>query len=206
MARFRRLLLLSYALSLFLSVSLASGEQGLVVERATFAGGCFWCMEAPFEELNGAISVVSGYTGGSAENANYESIGKGTTQHREAIQITFDPSKISYEEILASFWQNIDPFDSGGQFCDRGFQYSPAIFTHDDGQRKSALASKKKLADTFTGKEIAVPILRAKHFYPAEDYHQDYYRKNPKRYKAYRNACKRDARLKEIREMQGFND
>lgn len=160
---------------------------------AIFAGGCFWCMQPPFDslKLKGVISVRVGYTGGSKENPTYEEAEAGKTGHRESIEVTYDPKKISYNDLLKVFWVNIDPYDSKGQFCDRGELYTSAIFYTSEEQRKDAVASIPK------GK-VATLILPAKKFYPAEEYHQSYYLKNPFRYKFFRFNCGRDKRLKEV--------
>jgi len=166
---------------------------------ATFAGGCFWCMEPPYDKLDGVIATTSGYTGGSKVDPTYEEVSAGGTGHTEAVQITYDPSKVSYERLLEVFWQNVDPLDAGGQFCDRGSQYRTGIFAHDEEQRRLALASKQALVE---GERFDRPIVTeiepAGAFYPAEDYHQDYYEKNPVRYKFYRWSCGRDQRLAEL--------
>lgn len=166
---------------------------------ATFAGGCFWCMEAPFEKLDGVLDVVSGYSGGDEVNPSYEQVSAGKTGHLESIQITFDSSKISYETLLEVFWHQIDPTDDGGQFVDRGKQYRSAIFYHDSEQKQLAEKSKADLAKSqrFT-KEIVTPILNYKSFYKAEDYHQDYYKENPIRYKFYRGGSGRDDFLDKV--------
>ncbi|MDD2235142.1 MAG: peptide-methionine (R)-S-oxide reductase MsrB [Desulfitobacteriaceae bacterium] len=162
-------------------------------ELATFAGGCFWCMVPPFAHLPGVKKVVSGYTGGHVENPTYEQVCSGKTGHYEAIQLTFDPHVIAYEELLQIFGQQIDPTDEAGQFFDRGEAYQTAIFYHNEAQKQKALAAKKNLAESggFT-KPIAIKILPAAPFYPAEDYHQDYYEKEPQRYKSYRISSGRD--------------
>lgn len=158
------------------------------LETATFAGGCFWCMETPFEKIPGVKEVVSGYTGGRTENPTYEQICTGTTGHAEAVQVTFDPAKVSYDRLLDAFWRNIDPTTKDAQFADRGTQYRTAIFTHSDEQRKAAEASKDRLAKSgkFMGRPIVTEITPASTFYRAEEYHQNYCRKNPVRYNAYR--------------------
>ncbi|TCP20872.1 peptide methionine sulfoxide reductase msrA/msrB [Scopulibacillus darangshiensis] len=161
-------------------------ENNQNVELATFAGGCFWCMVKPFDELPGIIEVVSGYTGGHKENPTYEEVCSETTGHAEAVQITFDPAIFPYEKILELYWQQIDPTDSGGQFYDRGSSYRTAIFYHNDKQKELAEASKKALeASGRFAKPIVTEIVPAKTFYPAEDYHQSYYKKNPSHYKRY---------------------
>ena len=165
-------------------------------EIATFAGGCFWCMEPPFEKLNGVIEVISGYTGGSGENPTYYTYSK--KGHIEAIQITYNPSNITYSELLAVFWRQIDPTDAGGQFVDRGKQYKSAIFYHNDEQKTLAEKSKEELGKSGRfNKPIVTKILKASPFYKAEDYHQDYYKKSSGQYKFYRSRSERDQYLKE---------
>jgi peptide methionine sulfoxide reductase msrA/msrB len=163
----------------------------LVRQKATFAGGCFWCMEKPFEKIEGVLSVTSGYTGGKSENPTYGNYGAGG--HIEAVEIVYDPGKVTYEQLLDIFWHQIDPTDGGGQFADRGKEYSTAIIYHDAEQKRLAEISKKNLANEkiFT-KPIVTPIIPAMIFYPAEDYHQDYYKKNPLRYRLYRFGSGRD--------------
>lgn len=181
-----------------LSLCLTSSSFADAQAKATFAGGCFWCMEKPFEKLAGVSAVVSGYTGGTASSAHYEQVGAGRTGHREAVQITYDPGIISYESLLDNFWKNIDPFDSSGQFCDKGFQYTSAIFVHNEAQRTAAEKSLQQMAQQFKDETIQTPIIAATDFYPAEEYHQDFYKKNPLRYSTYRYGCGRDARLQEL--------
>lgn len=165
---------------------------------ATFAGGCFWCMVHPFEEMKGVVSVTSGYTGGRTKYPTYEQVCSGGTGHYEAVQIRFDPALISYERILEIYWQQIDPTDPGGQFADRGQSYQTAIFYHDEEQRKVAEDSKKALALSGQFKiPIATKILPASEFYPAEDYHQDYHKKNPVHYRRYRKGSGREAYVEE---------
>ena len=161
-------------------------------DLATFAGGCFWCMVKPFDEQPGIEQVVSGYTGGTTENPTYEEVCSGLTGHTEAVQITFDPSVFSYQQLLDVFWTQIDPTDASGQFYDRGISYKPAIYYHGEEQRQLAEKSKKALDDSGRFKKpIAVHIEPAQTFYPAEDYHQDFYRKNPDRYMAYQTGSGR---------------
>jgi peptide methionine sulfoxide reductase msrA/msrB len=168
-------------------------------QQATFAGGCFWCMESAFEQLPGVITVVSGYTGGSTPNPTYEQVSSSKTGYVEAIEVTYDPQKISYEQLLDYFWQQIDPTDASGQFVDRGSSYVTAIFYHDADQKKLAEQSKQKLAQSGRFKKpIVTEILPAQTFYPAENYHQDYYKKNPIRYKFYRYRSGRDQFLKKV--------
>jgi peptide-methionine (S)-S-oxide reductase len=167
--------------------------------KATFAGGCFWCMEGPFDKLPGVISTTSGYTGGKTKNPTYEQVSSGTTGHAESVEIEYDPSKVTYEKLLDVFWHNIDPTQRDGQFCDHGSQYRTAIFYHNDEQRKLAESSKAALQKNkpFKG-DIVTEIVPAPQFYPAEEYHQDFYKKNPVRYKIYRSGCGRDARLQAL--------
>ncbi len=161
--------------------------------KATFAGGCFWCMEPPYDKLDGVISTISGYTGGKEKNPTYEQVSSGRTGHVEAIQVTYDPSRVTYEQLLDVFWKNIDPTQGNGQFVDIGPQYRTAIFYHNEEQRKQALASRAKLmASGKFQKAIVTEILPAGEFYEAEEYHQDYYLKNPLRYKFYRHGSGRD--------------
>jgi len=161
---------------------------------ATFAGGCFWCMVAPFEKLTGVKKVISGYTGGKTENPTYEEVCAGNTGHYEAVQITYDPAVCPYQKLLDTFWRQIDPTDPGGQFHDRGHSYKTAIFYHDDEQRKQAEASKEALAQSGRfDRPIATQILPASEFYPAEDYHQDYHVKNPAHYERYRGGSGRES-------------
>ena len=156
-------------------------------EKATFAGGCFWCMEGPFEQLPGVLSVTSGYTGGTKENPTYEEVSSGSTGHAESIQIVYDPSKLTYQTLLETFWRQIDPTQVDGQFADHGRQYRSAIFYHSDEQKRLAESSKDALAKSGKfNKPIVTEIAPAGPFYPAEDYHQDYYKKNPLRYNLYK--------------------
>lgn len=173
---------------------MAESTRVVPLELATFAGGCFWCMVKPFDEWPGVMKVVSGYTGGDTENPTYKEVCFGTTGHLEAVQITFDPAVISYDKVLAVFWTQIDPTDHGGQFCDRGQSYKTAIFYHSDEQRSLAEASKTALEQSGRfDKPVVTPILPAKTFYPAEDYHQDFYKKDPLHYQNYRRYSGRDA-------------
>ena len=170
------------------------------VEKAVFAGGCFWCMEAPFEKLKGVQSVVSGYVGGKKKNPTYKEVSSGSSGHVEAVQVTFDNKVIPYDELLKIYWKNIDPLDPNGQFCDKGEQYQSGIFFLNNQQKDAA---EKSLFDhqkesRFEGKKIVTSIKPASSFYEAEDYHQDYYKKNPIRYKFYRYNCGRDKRLEEV--------
>lgn len=177
----------------------ASAADGSHLATATFAGGCFWCMEPPFDALDGVISTTVGYTGGFKENPTYEEVSAGGTGHAEAIQIVFDTRRITYEELLEVYWRNIDPTTPDRQFCDTGHQYRSAIFYHDDDQRRAAEQSRESLEQTgrLPG-PIVTEIVPAGEFYPAEDYHQDFYKKNPLHYKFYRLSCGRDRRLKAL--------
>ncbi len=166
---------------------------------ATFGGGCFWCMEPPFEKLKGVYTVISGYSGGKEVNPTYNAVAGGRTGHTEVVQVTYDPSILSYEDLLEVFWRSMDPTDPGGQFADRGSQYRPAIFTHDPGQQTAARASQAKLEKRGIFKApIAVEITPFSAFYAAEDYHQDYYKKNPRRYESYRQGSGRAAFLDRV--------
>lgn len=169
-----------------------------MTEKAIFAGGCFWCMEPPFKKLPGVLSVTSGYAGGYKDNPSYEEVCGGGTGHAEAVQIVYDPAQIDYAGLLEVFWMNIDPTDSDGQFYDRGSQYRSAIFYLDEEQKRLAEHSKEQLAASGRfDAPIVTDIEAAGTFYPAEDYHQDYYRKNPRRYKFYRQGSGRDGFLKQ---------
>jgi len=182
--------------ALLLALPLLLAAAPVPREVATFAGGCFWCMEGPFDALPGVISVTVGYTGGRVKNPTYEQVSEGGTGHRESVQIVFDPTKISYAKLLDVFWRNIDPADNEGQFCDKGSQYRSALFYHDNVQKRLAEESKaaveKKLGRAYTD------ILPASEFWRAEEYHQHYYKKNPVRYHFYRFNCGRDQRLAAI--------
>jgi peptide-methionine (S)-S-oxide reductase len=183
-------------LGLVCSVSSVTGAPKL--EKATFAGGCFWCMEPAFDHLDGVVSVTSGYTGGTKQNPTYEEVSSGSTGHAESVDIVYDPSKIDYTRLLSVFWYNIDPTVANRQFCDVGGQYRTAIFYHSDEQKRLAEESKTKLLQAGTFKTIYTEITQATQFYKAEEYHQKYYEKNPLRYKFYRYNCGRDNRLKEL--------
>ncbi|EHJ92659.1 peptide-methionine (S)-S-oxide reductase MsrA [Vreelandella boliviensis] len=165
--------------------------------EATFAGGCFWCMEPPYDNQLGVSATTSGYIGGELENPSYEDITRGDTGHAEVVKVEYDSEQISYEQLLEIFWRNIDPFAVDRQFCDVGDQYRSAIFYHDEAQRELAEASKAEMEARFD-REIATQIVPATTFWPAEEYHQDYYQKNPVRYKFYRYSCGRDGRLEEV--------
>lgn len=172
-------------------------------KTATFAGGCFWCVESDFEKVDGVIEAVSGYTGGRVENPTYEQVSSGDTGHLEAVQVIYDPSKIGYEELLDVFWRHVDPTDPGGQFVDRGDQYRTAVFYHDEEQKRLAEASKKALdASGRFEKPVVTPILKAGPFYRAEDYHQDYYKEHAIRYKFYRWNSGRDQFIEKVWERE----
>jgi peptide-methionine (S)-S-oxide reductase len=205
-ARVRKLLALSVvllaAILWFLlpgqSVSRVPPPEPRNVATATFAGGCFWCMEAPFESLPGVVSVTSGYTGGRLPNATYEQVSSGQTAHAESVQIVYDASRISYETLLNVYWHNVDPTTPHRQFCDEGTQYRSAIFYHDAAQKRLAEESKAAIERAGKVRPIVTQIVEAGAFYPAEEYHQHYYRKNPVRYRFYRLNCGRDARLRQL--------
>lgn len=173
-----------------------SKDASLGLERATFAGGCFWCMQPPFDELDGVIKTTAGYTGGHTQNPTYEQVSSGITGHAEAVEILYDPRKISYQKLLDVFWHNVDPTNADGQFCDYGDQYRSEIFYHDDRQKRLAEQSKAALRRSKPFKSpIVTRITPASTFYPAEEYHQEFYINHPIRYKFYRYNCGRDARL-----------
>ena len=188
----KKILGLVLSTSLLFYVSLANAD------KAVLAGGCFWCMESDFEKLPGVTDVISGFTGGEVENPTYRGNHEG---HYEAVEITYDPEKVSYQGILDHYWVNIDPFDSRGQFCDKGTSYLSAVFVANEEERALAEQSKQAVIDEFPNQTVVTPILTASTFYPIkgnESYHQDYYKNSPLRYKAYRWNCGRDQRLKEI--------
>jgi peptide-methionine (S)-S-oxide reductase len=170
-----------------------------VTARATFAGGCFWCVEEAFDKVPGVVATTSGYAGGHTKNPTYEQVSGGRTGHAEVVQVEYDPKRVGYEKLLEAFWRNVDPTQMDAQFCDHGSQYRSGIFYHDAEQRRLAEASKAALAKNkpFKG-EIVTEITKASEFYAAEGYHQDYYQKNPVRYKFYKTGCGREARLKEL--------
>lgn len=189
--------LLGVALAIGGGSGMAQDDDSVAI--ATFAGGCFWCMEPPFDAIEGVISTTSGYTGGHTVNPTYEQVSAGTTGHAESVEVRYNPNIVSYQKLLDVYWHNVDPLDAGGQFCDRGNQYRTAIFYHTEEQRRLAEASKHALEEqgTLPGK-IVTQIVPAGPFYPAEEYHQDYYEKNPIRYRFYRFSCGRDKRLAEL--------
>ena len=191
--------LLAIAAAFALSATSYAQTQPVATAKATFAGGCFWCVESDFDKIEGVISTTSGYVGGSVANPTYEQVSAKGTGHAEAVEIVYDPKKVSYERLVEYFWHTIDPTTKDRQFCDGGTPYRTAIFAHNIDQLKAAQASRGALEKSKPFKEpIVTEIVLATTFYPAEDYHQNYYLKNPLRYKYYRNGCGRDARLKEL--------
>jgi len=185
-------------LFLILIAGLLSYIPNVFADKAIFAGGCFWCMESDFEKLEGVSDVISGFTGGKMKNPTYRGNHDG---HYEAVEVTYDPSKVSYQQLLDYYWVNVDPFDARGQFCDKGPSYLSAIFVANEKERKLAEASRKKVVNQFPDKKVVTPVLNTSIFYPIkgdESYHQDYYKNNSVRYKYYRWSCGRDKRLKEI--------
>jgi peptide-methionine (S)-S-oxide reductase len=187
--------------SLLLCVSLLGVmppvAYGQTLAKATFAGGCFWCMEKPFDTLPGVVSTTSGYTGGQTVNPSYRQVSSGKTGHAESVQVVYDPAQVGYEKLLDVFWHNVDPLDAGGQFCDRGTQYRSSIFVSGEPQHKLAEQSKQGLEKSGI-QPIATQIVSAGEFYPAEDYHQNYYETNALKYRFYRFSCGRDQRLAEV--------
>ena len=195
--RLSRLLLVPFAIASMLLP--AAAQQRTDVEVATFAGGCFWCVEADFDKVDGVVSTISGFMGGKKENVSYKEVTAGGTGHKEVVQITFDPKKVSYERLVHVFWRTIDPLDANGQFCDKGDSYTTAIFTHSDEQMKVAAAGKKAIEESGRFKQPIVTEIRpASHFSKAEEYHQDFYKKDPGRYFSYRAGCGRDQRVKAL--------
>ncbi len=195
-------LLLALLLSVWAQSSFSQqpevGSSETRLAKATFAGGCFWCMEPPYDKLTGVLSTRSGFSGGDVENPSYQQVVAGGTGHIEVVQITYDPELITYQQLLDVFWRNIDPFQANGQFCDIGETYRSAVFTHDATQRGEAQRTLAEVQSRFPNQNIDTRILDFDVFYEAEDYHQDYYQKNPRRYQFYRWRCGRDQRLEEI--------
>ena len=187
-------IMLTVVAVLSLCAHTASAQQ---LEKAIFAGGCFWCVESDFDKVPGVVATISGYTGGKTENPTYEQVTYGDTGHYEAVEITYDPAKVGYEALLTAFWHSVDPTDGGGQFCDRGHSYKTAVFVANEKQRSAAEVSQKAVQKTLD-KPIVTPILAAAPFYAAEDYHQNYYNKNPVRYRYYRWGCGRDKTVKQV--------
>jgi len=187
------------AFAFAIAVPMSAAATPAVTAKATFAGGCFWCVEEAFDKVPGVLSTVSGYIGGKTRNPTYKSVSAGNTGHTEGVEVTFDPAKVSYEKLLEVFWKNHDPTVIDRQFCDAGDMYRPAIFWHDQTQKKLAEDSKLKIDKTKRFKQpILTPIVQATQFWQAEDYHQDYHIKNPVRYKYYATGCGRYSRLKEL--------
>ena len=194
---------MAVAIGLVINLAMPAGATGAApppgLEQAIFAGGCFWCMEPPFDHLDGVVSTTSGYTGGTVDNPDYRQVSAGGTGHTEAVSVIYDPKKVSYAKLLEVYWVNVDPTVNDGQFCDQGLQYRPEIFYRDETQKAAAERSKAEVSRTKPFPEpIVLAVTRAGIFWPAEDYHQDYYLKNPVRYKFYRASCGRDARLKAL--------
>lgn len=187
-----------------LSIMFVNAEEKQMTEensykKIVFAGGCFWCMEPPYDKTAGIIKTTSGYAGGTEDNPNYQQVASGATSHREAIEVVYDPKVVDYEKLLEIFWYNIDPLDGGGQFCDKGFQYTSAIFFNNSEEQKLALDSKNSAIAAISKKgDFQTAIIPFTSFYAAEDYHQDYYKYNKVRYKFYRYSCGRDKRLKKL--------
>jgi peptide-methionine (S)-S-oxide reductase len=197
--------LISLGLAAFLIGEMTAGPQEILASekgqfsKATFAGGCFWCMEEVYEKVDGVVSVVSGYTGGHLSNPTYEQVSAGGTGHTESVEVTFDPTKVTYQRLLEVFWRNVDPTTPNAQFCDHGNQYRTAIFYHDEEQRRLVDESKRAVESS---KPFSQPIVTeigpVSVFFSAEDYHQDFYKKNPVRYKFYKWNCGRSQRLEEL--------
>ncbi len=186
------------ALALLLTVSAGLAESTAAeTESAVFAGGCFWCMEEAFDAVPGVVGTTSGYTGGTVENPTYRQVTGGDTGHFEAVKVEYDPSKVDYDRLLQAFWRNVDPFDAAGQFCDKGSSYRSAVFVATDEERSAAEATKASVADRFK-MPVATDVLAEQAFYPAEDYHQNYYQTNPAQYKYYKWGCGRAQRLEAI--------
>lgn len=193
--------LIASTLAALLLTAAASFAQTAGQAVATFGSGCFWCTESDFDKVPGVISTISGYMGGKSQNPSYDEVSTGRSGHVEVVQVTYDPAKVSYEQLLAKYWHTTDPFDGNGQFCDKGTQYRPVIFTHTPEQQKAAEASKEAAAKELSAKfkqPVAVKIETAAQFWPAEEYHQDFYKKNPAHYARYRLGCGRDFRLEQI--------
>lgn len=195
----KQYVILSIGLMVAVVNSVAIEAKAKAMQRATFAAGCFWCLEQPFDALPGVISTTSGYTGGYKMQPTYQEVSAGTTGHTEAVEVVYDSALISYERLLEVYWRNSDPTTANRQFCDVGTQYRPAIFYHSDAQREMALRSKQQIEKIKTFQdELVTEITKASTFWPAEEYHQNYYLKNPIRYKFYRYNCGRDQRLQQL--------
>ena len=197
MNRFAPVVVASVLAVAALQDTIAASDDDLAV--ATFAGGCFWCVESDFDKVPGVVETISGYTGGTVANPNYKQVTKGGTGHREAVQIRYDPKQVSYDRLLHIFWRSVDPTDGDGQFCDRGESYQTAIFAGSEEERRLAEASREALEQSMVlDAPVVTPIETAGEFYPAENYHQDYYTKNPVRYRFYRFSCGRDSRVQQV--------
>ena len=201
----RKMILISLAVAILAFGGLIATPKGghadvnVQLTKATFAGGCFWCMEEAFESVEGVVSVVSGYMGGQVENPTYEQVSAGGTGHAESIEVTYDPNKVTYPKLLEVFWRNVDPTTPNAQFCDHGNQYRSVVFYHDENQKQLIDLSKEKIEHTKSFPEsIVTEIVPASEFYPAEEYHQDFYSKNPIRYKYYKWSCGRAKRLEQL--------
>ena len=189
------------SISLMVLLAAATGSAGHAAEqaKAVFAGGCFWCMEEAFEKVEGVVSVTSGYMGGKKTNPTYEEVSAGGTGHAESVEVVYDPAKVSYQKLLDHFWKNVDPLIPNAQFCDHGTQYRSAIFYGSEQEKRLAEVSKQAIEQAKRFREpIATEIVMASRFYPAEDYHQDFYKKNPIRYKFYKHNCGRAQRLEQL--------
>ena len=197
MGRMKKTILASVVTAVVAAGGIASASAADKKAAAIFAGGCFWCVESDFDKVPGVLSTTSGYIGGKAETANYKTITSRPTGHYEAVRIVYDPSKVSYRKLLNVFWRSVDPTDDGGQFCDRGHSYKTAVFVKNDEERKVAVSTKEK-AEEALGKKIVTKVLKAGPFYKAEDYHQNYYKRNPVRYKVYRYGCGRDQKIRSL--------
>jgi len=196
-------LALALAMGLMIGLMMAMGDNAMAenLKKAVFAGGCFWCMQGEFQSLKGVKNTLVGYSGGTEANPTYEQVSSGTTGHREALEVVYDPAQVGYEKLLEVFWSNVDPLDATGQFCDQGPQYKSGIFVADSAERTAAEASKAALAKSL-GEPVLTDILPAAQFWPAEEYHQNYHAKNPFKYKLYRTGCGRDGRLKELEKQR----
>jgi len=197
--RFGQIILLSMTAMLGTSTIVWYAQAADNTETAIFAGGCFWCVESDFDNVPGVVDTLSGYTGGTTENPTYKIVSAGGSGHLEAVKITYDPNKVSYQELLDVFWRSVDPTDDGGQFCDRGDSYKTAIYVNSPEQRQSAENSKSQIDASGIPKDpVVTPVIDATTFYPSEEYHQNYYTKNPVRYKFYRYSCGRDKRVRDL--------
>ncbi|MBU6480805.1 MAG: peptide-methionine (S)-S-oxide reductase MsrA [Nitrospirae bacterium] len=184
---------------LFIGAWTSQAAADAVLDKAYFAGGCFWCMEEAFEKVEGVLSVTSGYMGGTVANPSYEDVSAGRTGHAESVEVVYDPAKVSYQKLLDAFWRNVDPVTPNAQFCDHGSQYRSAVFFQNDQEKREAEASKQAIEQSKRFKDpIVTQIVMAAQFYPAEEYHQDFYKKNPVRYKFYKYNCGRARRLEEL--------